>query len=421
VTGLPTNGANHNGGAIGFGPDGKLYWAIGDNGIGRGVDDDLSSLAAKIGRANPDGSPPSDNPFFDGSGPNADLIWARGFRNPFTFTFQPSTERLWVNTVGTLYEQVFTPERGDHAGYNDYENNQPSGYITPVIAYRSNTWDIRTIAAIGAVRSGGIATFTTTNAHLFRLGSKITIADVDDPTFNGSGYVTAIAAPTQFSIAQSGPNASSGGGSASTQQIGGAITGGAFWESTALPPTYRGNYFFAEYNSGRIERVTLDPNNVVTSVDHWAEGVRYPIDLDVGPDGNLYYVEHSGLVRRAAPVTRTQALVVSRRYLRLPEGGTIAFHVRLAVQPGGAVNVSLARSRGYDQRPGDGGCSCRMRTQNTTGGACALALLALSAARRRQRRARASSSGRARAHGLRAAACAAWGRPNYQQAMDSSH
>ena len=91
VPGLPTAGANHDGGGIGFGQDGKLYWSIGDNGNKTGVDNNLTSLAAKVGRSNRDGSVPNDNPFFDGAGPNNDYIWARGFRNPFTLTFQPGT------------------------------------------------------------------------------------------------------------------------------------------------------------------------------------------------------------------------------------------------------------------------------------------------------------------------------------------
>ena len=66
---LPTLGANHDGGAVGLGNDGKLYWAIGDNGSGIGVNADLTSLASKIGRASRIGTVPSDNPFVDGGGP----------------------------------------------------------------------------------------------------------------------------------------------------------------------------------------------------------------------------------------------------------------------------------------------------------------------------------------------------------------
>ena len=63
VAGLPTIGANHDGGAVGFGPDGMLYWAIGDLGNGTGVNANLTSLAAKVGRAHPNGAVPNDNPF----------------------------------------------------------------------------------------------------------------------------------------------------------------------------------------------------------------------------------------------------------------------------------------------------------------------------------------------------------------------
>jgi glucose/arabinose dehydrogenase len=112
VQDLPTDGENHDGGGIGFGADGMLYWGIGDLGNGTGVDNDLDSMAAKIGRARRDGSVPGDNPFADGPGGNADYIFARGFRNPFTLTFQPSTDLLWVNVVGTSYEQVFVVRSG---------------------------------------------------------------------------------------------------------------------------------------------------------------------------------------------------------------------------------------------------------------------------------------------------------------------
>src|SRR6185436_14393697 len=124
VAGLPTIGANHDGGAVGVGPDGKLYWAIGDNGPGVGIGDDFTTLAAKMGRANRDGTPPADNPFHDGSGGPRDFIWARGLRNPFTMTFQPATGLLWLNVVGSSFEQVFIIGKGDHAGWRDYEATQ---------------------------------------------------------------------------------------------------------------------------------------------------------------------------------------------------------------------------------------------------------------------------------------------------------
>src|SRR5690606_29251505 len=120
------------------------------------------SLAAKVSRVNRDGSIPSDNPFADGAGLNNELIYARGFRNPFTMTFRPATSDLWLNVVGDGYEQIFLVDRGSHGGYNDYENNQPAAnYLSPVIAYRTNGTDTRNITATGATRSANVATFTT--------------------------------------------------------------------------------------------------------------------------------------------------------------------------------------------------------------------------------------------------------------------
>ena len=160
VARLPTAGANHVGGGLGFGPDGLLYWSIGDLGNGTGVNADLTSLASKVGRATPDGTPASDNPFNDGVGPNNEFIWARGFRNPYTLTFHPRTGELWVNSVGTGYEQAFVVSRGSHAGYNDYEANQVAPYLSPRIVYRTNGSDRRNLApAAGAVREAGITTF----------------------------------------------------------------------------------------------------------------------------------------------------------------------------------------------------------------------------------------------------------------------
>jgi glucose/arabinose dehydrogenase len=348
VSNLPTAGQNHDGGAVGVGPDGKLYWAIGDNGNGTGVDADLVSLAAKVSRANLDGSVPADNPFADGPGGNNDYIWARGFRNPFTFTFQADTGKLWVNCVGTSYEQVFLVEAGDHAGWNDYENNQPAGYIKPKIKYRTNGTDARNLAAgSGAVRTGNVVTFTTTATHGFRQGEKITIAGVANGSFNGSVFVATVPSATTFTATQPGADTTSGGGTATTLDQGGALSGGCFYDSTGVPAAYRGNFFYGDYNSDRIMRATLSPSNTVLTVDYFVTSSANQIDIAVGPDGALYYAEHGGSIRRLAYTNFTsQEIIVTPTVVRMAEAGESALTIRLAQSPAGDVTVNVARTAG---------------------------------------------------------------------------
>jgi glucose/arabinose dehydrogenase len=84
---------NHNGGPIKFGPDGKMYWTVGD-----GFDDqkpqDLNSLNGKILRLNTDGTFPADNPF-----PNS-YIWTYGHRNVQGLAWQEGTNNLFVTEHG---------------------------------------------------------------------------------------------------------------------------------------------------------------------------------------------------------------------------------------------------------------------------------------------------------------------------------
>jgi glucose/arabinose dehydrogenase len=348
VSGLPTNGNNHDGGGIGFAADGKLYWSIGDLGNGTGVDDNLTSLAAKVGRANRDGSLPADNPFVDGAGPNNDFIFARGFRNPFTMQIQPSTGALWLNVVGTSYEQVFVVTAGDHGGYNDYENNQPDGYITPRIVYRTNGSDTRPLST--ASRSGNVATFTTPSPHRFRVGGNLTISGVADPSFNQSNlYVASVPDATTFTAQQVGPDVgSSNGGQAVTLNQGGCLTGGAFYDGSAAAADYRGNFFYGDCNSDRIMRARIDPgSNAVLSVDYWATSINSQVDIATGPDGALYYTGTStNNIYRAAFNAVGQALVVANQNLRIDEGGEAITTVSLAMAPVADVTVTISRSAG---------------------------------------------------------------------------
>ncbi len=95
----------HHGGNVAFGPDGKLYISTGDHydqtAGSNHVSQRLDSYHGKILRINSDGTIPTDNPFYDGAGPNLDAIWALGLRNPFRFSFDPPTGRMYIGDVGS--------------------------------------------------------------------------------------------------------------------------------------------------------------------------------------------------------------------------------------------------------------------------------------------------------------------------------
>jgi glucose/arabinose dehydrogenase len=95
---LPAS-TNHNGGIIQFGPDGKLYVIIGDAENTANAQS-LTSLAGKVLRVNPDGSAPSDNPFFSNTNTNAKKVFSLGHRNSYGFTFHGHTGHLWETENG---------------------------------------------------------------------------------------------------------------------------------------------------------------------------------------------------------------------------------------------------------------------------------------------------------------------------------
>lgn len=96
---------NHNGGALSFGPDGKLYVAVGENATGSNAQN-LDNYLGKILRINKDGSAPADNPFTTGS-ESKKRIWQYGLRNPYTISFQPGTGKFFINDVGqSTWEEI---------------------------------------------------------------------------------------------------------------------------------------------------------------------------------------------------------------------------------------------------------------------------------------------------------------------------
>jgi glucose/arabinose dehydrogenase len=127
---------NHNGGAIHFGPDGKLYVAVGEN-ANPPNSQTLSNRLGKVLRINSDGSIPNDNPFFNTATGANRSIWALGLRNPFTFAFQPGTGRLFINDVGAnTWEEINDGIAGSNYGWPDSEGptNNPA-FRSPLFAY----------------------------------------------------------------------------------------------------------------------------------------------------------------------------------------------------------------------------------------------------------------------------------------------
>jgi len=235
----------HNGAAMHFGPDSKLYISVGENGQGTPAQS-LDTLLGKILRINPvpenaDGTNPestfpTDNPFYNtASGVNR-AIYCLGLRNPFTFNFQRGTGRMFIDDVGaSSWEEINEGLAGRNYGWPIIEGPvQPpvNGFTNPIFAY-----------------------------HHF---------------------------PNQ-------------GGT----PLGCAITGATFYNPPprcpgdppfGFPTSYVGKYFFLDLCGGWI--YTMNPNQInpaspygFRTVNQFASGIHgSPTYLTVGPDTNLYYI-----------------------------------------------------------------------------------------------------------------------------------
>src|SRR6267378_1708186 len=131
-----SSATNHNGGAIHFGPDGKLYIGVGENANGANSQT-LSNLLGKMLRINADGTIPTDNPFYNTATGNNRAIWALGLRNPFTFAFQPGSTRLFINDVGqSTWEEIDDGIAGSNYGWPTTEGpTSDPRFRAPLLAY----------------------------------------------------------------------------------------------------------------------------------------------------------------------------------------------------------------------------------------------------------------------------------------------
>src|SRR2546423_1488001 len=144
---------NHNGGAIHFGPDAKLYAGVGENANSANAQT-LNNRLGKVLRYNADGTIPADNPFFNTATGANRSIWALGLRNPFTFAFQPGTGRIFINDVGQdTWEEINEGIAGSNYGWPTCEGacspTNPN-FRDPLFQYGHGTSSTTGCAIVGA-------------------------------------------------------------------------------------------------------------------------------------------------------------------------------------------------------------------------------------------------------------------------------
>ncbi len=249
-----SSATNHNGGAIHFGIDGKLYADAGDNvqtftgtdGNSYRVSQTLANLLGKqlridvaqfnAGVATRDDTAvghliPSNNPFVGTATGINQLIYVLGLRNPFTFAVQPGTGTIFINDVGeTTWEEIDQSIAGGNYGWS---GGASDGFGHPPPSFAAGTYHDPLLA------------------------------------YNHSG----------------GP---AGGGA--------AIVGGTFYNPATVqfPASYVGKYFYEDLAAGWIR--VFDPANPGTpsnpdTSSAFATGTAGGLrDLKVDSVGNLYYL-----------------------------------------------------------------------------------------------------------------------------------
>jgi glucose/arabinose dehydrogenase len=152
--------SNHNGGMLAFGQDGLLYIGMGDGGSAGDPGNraqNVDSPLGKILRINVNGSSgghryaiPSTNPYV--GRPGLDIVWSRGLRNPWRFSFDRANGDIWIGDVGQdRYEEVdhyanssSGPGRGANYGWRQLEGRHcynprtgcsTAGKVMPLVEY----------------------------------------------------------------------------------------------------------------------------------------------------------------------------------------------------------------------------------------------------------------------------------------------
>jgi len=253
---------------------------------------DPTGLDGAMIRVNPDtGAPLPTNP---GTGDlNARRIVAHGFRNPFRFAFRPGTTDAYVGDVGWLAWE---------------ELNRIPDTTSQVRNYGWPCYE-------GTGRQGG---YEALGLNICR--DLYTAGTVVPPlyTYNHSAKVAGESCPVGSS----------------------AVSGVTFYEGGTFPPAYRGAMFFADYARNCIwvmfPNADGTPNPSTRQV--FVDGASTPVDLEIGPGGDLYYADvGGGTIRRVRASNPNQAPTAS--FTATPKSGgpplDVAFDATGSSDPNG--------------------------------------------------------------------------------------
>jgi glucose/arabinose dehydrogenase len=218
---------------------------------------DPVGLDGSIIRVNPDtGAAMPDNPQAGNPDPNVQRIVAYGMRNPFRFTVRPATNELWVGDVGwSTYEEI---------------NRVPSAPGAPVENFGWPCYE----------GPGHTPEFDAANLDICEnLYTEPSAATAPFFSYSHSEHVV--------------PGDPCPTGSSS-------ITGPVFYEGGAYPARYQGALFLADYSRGCIWAMLPGANGLPDPATRETikANTPHPVDLKLGPGGDLFYVDVGGTIRR---------------------------------------------------------------------------------------------------------------------------
>jgi glucose/arabinose dehydrogenase len=254
---------NHNGGTIDFGPDGYLYFLMGDGGSasdpGNRAQNPLVLLGKALridptgddypGDANNNYAIPPSNPYV-GNPAGLDEIWAIGLRNPYRWSFDRLTGDMYIGDVGQECWEEISFQPAASTGGENYG------------------WRI------------------VEGTHCFNPADRF---NCNQPTNCSAGLVDPIY------------DYSSGSGSGAC-----SVTGGYVYRGNAIP-AFQGHYIFADYCSNQITSFRWDGSTLQDFTNRTAEldGPSFTINTitGFGEDGigELYILDQGGQVYKIIP------------------------------------------------------------------------------------------------------------------------